>query len=460
MATPIGGLATGLDTEGLVQKLLAVERKPLNLLQTRKVKFEALSTAFQALNGKLLGLKTRADGLKDPATFFARSVTSSVETVATATAANGSVKGTFTLTASALARGSIATAGVTKPNLTDTVASASGDFQFRLGPSGPVVSVAVTATTTLDQLVSAINNANGGVKATAVNVGTVASPAYKLTITSNSTGATNNIVIVNDPTTLSIANTQTATDAAFTITGLGAFTRPTNTFSDVIDGVTITLKAAAGTTDLAVDYDKSATQSKVQTLIDAYNDVIRDIDSQTAAVTGADGRVTGGAFTGDSIPRVIRAGLAATVASAVSGAFARLADVGITTQKDGTLALDAAKFQKALNDDPVAVSTLFAGTTTKDGIADLFSAKLDAATKSITGTIAIRRDGLTTTIKTIQKQIDQGLARLDVTERTLRARFVSLEQLVSRTQRTGSALLAQLASLTPNPSPSSSSGRR
>src|SRR5216684_290403 len=122
MATiPLGGLATGLDTETIIQKTLAVEAQPLNALQTKKVKFQALSTAFTDLNSKLVTLKARADGLKDPATFFARSVSSSVDTVATATAANGNLRGTFTLTSTGLARGSIATAGVTKANLTDTV---------------------------------------------------------------------------------------------------------------------------------------------------------------------------------------------------------------------------------------------------------------------------------------------------------------------------------------------------
>jgi flagellar hook-associated protein 2 len=447
MAVPIGGLATGLDTDSLIQRLMAVERRPVTALETRKVKFQALSTAFQDLNARLSTLKARADTLKDPATFFARSVTSSDETVATATATSGVVKGTFTLTPSALAKGSIATAGVTKASLTDIVSSTTGDFKFKLGATGTEVSVAVTPSTTLDGLVAAINNANGGVRAAAVNTGTAAAPAYKLTITSNGTGASNNIVIVTDPTTLTIANTQTAIDAAFTVTGLGTFTRPTNTFSDVIDGVTITLKKATGSADLAVDYDKGATQSKLQSLLDAYNDVVRTIDGQTKGTKSADGKVSTGAFSGDAVPRVLRSALASSIASTVAGTFTRLAEVGVTTQKDGTLTLDSAKFQKALTDNPVAVSTLLAGTGTKDGIADLLSAKADAASKSITGTIAVRRDGITASIKSLQKQIDAGLTRLETTERTLRARFVALERIVSKTQSTGSSLLEQLKNL-------------
>jgi flagellar hook-associated protein 2 len=269
-------------------------------------------------------------------------------------------------------------------------------------------------------------------------------------MTSNATGAANNIVLVNDATTLTITNTQTAVDAAFTVAGLGSFTRSSNTFSDVLAGITITLKKASGTTDLAVAYDKTATQSKVQSMLDAYNDVIRAIDSQSAAKTDSAGNVTAGVFSGDAIPRLLRTGLASTIATPLAGAFARLADVGITTQKDGTLSLDSTKFQRALDSDPVGVSTLIAGTTTKDGIADLLSAKADAATKAVTGTIAVRQDGLTATIKSLQKQIDAAQVRLDIKERSLRERFTQLESTVARLQQTGNSLLTQLSALSNN----------
>jgi len=449
MATiSFGGLATGVDTDALVARLLAVEQAPLNLLSTRKVKYQALSTAFLDLNNKLLTLKTAADNLRDPAKFFARSVTSSDDTVATATAGAGELTGTFTLTALSMARGSIAAAGTTKAALTDSIAAGDGSFTFKLGASGAEKSVAVTATTTLEQLVKAINSAAAGVKATAVNVGTGAAPAYKLTLTSTGTGEVNDIVIVNDGTSLAVANTQPASNAVFSITGLGTFTRSTNTVSDAIDGVTINLAAASGSTDLAISYDKGGTESKVRGLLDAYNTAVQSIDSQSAVKTSSDGKVTAGAFSGDSVTRVLRSGLAATMASTLTGAFGRLADVGITTQRDGTLALDSTKFKAALDSNPDGVATLFSGTDGQDGIVDLLYARADAATKSITGTIAVRRDGLTATMRSLQAQIDRGTARLATSEQTLRARFAALEGLVARTQSSGNALISALNQMT------------
>jgi flagellar hook-associated protein 2 len=449
-AIPVGGLATGLDTNSLVDRLLAVERRPIALLEARKVKLRALSTAFTALNAKLLDLKAQADTLASPETFPSRSVISSAETVATAVAAPGAIRGTYTVTVTALARGSIAAATTTKAALTDTVASAAGSFEFKLGANGAVVSVPLTATTTLEGLVRAINDRGAGVKASAVNTGTDAAPAYKLTLTSTATGSANNIVIVTDGTTLGVANTQTAADAAFSVTGLGSFTRPTNTFADVIDGVTATLKAT-GSADLAVEFDKSAIQSQVRALLAAYNAVIQAIDSQSAGPPDSEGRPTAGAFTGDAIARQIRDALSLKLATRVDGPYRTLAEVGVTTQKDGTVTLDSAKFERAFDAAPAAVVTLFAGTATRDGIADALAAAAAKFTKSLTGTIAVRQDGLSTQIAALQKQIAAAQARLDATEQMLRARFAALEKTIARLQRTGDAVLSELARLDAEP---------
>lgn len=443
----VGGLATGLDTNTIISQLMAVEQKPVTALQTQKLKIQAVSTAFTDLQSRLAALKTQADTLADPVTVFPRSVGSSTDSVASATASPGADHGTFSLTVTALARGSIATAATTKSAQTDTIATAVGTFQFKLGASGTVVSVPVDGTTTLAQLVKAINDKNAGVKAGVVNVGTSASPGYKLTLTSTASGAASNIVVVADGTSLGVANTQAAQDAAFSIAGIGSFTRATNTFSDVLDGVTITLKASSGSTDLSVALDASGTQSKIQALLDSYNAVVQAISSQSQIQTDSSGAVQTGAFTGDATPAMIRRSLAAAIATSVGGGLGTLSRLGITTQKDGTLALDSAKLQAALTDDPQSVSDLLAGTGSRDGVADLLSARVAAFTETVSGSIAAKQASLNSQITRLGKDIDAAQARLTVTETTLRAKFANLEQVVSQIQSTGNALVSQLTNL-------------
>jgi len=448
MATiQLGGLATGLDTTALINQLMSVEQQPLTLLQTSKLKLQAISTAFQDLNSRLATVQSRADALRDPETFFPRSVSSSAESVAAASASAGTARGTYTLSVSALARGSFAAAASTKGATSDVVAASRGTFQFRLGPGGAVVSIDVDATTTLDQLAKAVNDKGAGVRASVVNVGTAAAPAYQLTLASTATGAASNIVIVHDDTTLGVANTQAATDSSFTIAGIGSFTRSTNTFSDVLDGVTISLKASSGSTDLTVDFDNSGVQANVQGLLDAYNDVVKTIDLQSQITTDSNGSPQLGAFTGDIVPQMIRRSLASAIATPVAGSLSTLSQIGITTQRDGSLSMDTDKFQKAIAADPQAVSDLVAGTSSRDGVADLLFAKLQTMTQAVTGTIAEREDGLTSQITSLDKQIDATQSRLDQTRQMLEEKFQNLELVVSRIQTTGNALLAQLQAL-------------
>jgi flagellar protein FliS len=165
----------------------------------------------------------------------------------------------------------------------------------------------------------------------------------------------------------------------------------------------------------------------VQGLLDAYNDVVKAIDGQAAAAVGTDGKVKTGAFTGDAATRQIRRSLSATIALRFDGAFQALAAIGVTTQRDGTLALDTAKFQQAVTADAPGVRQLVAGAGTGDGIADLLSKAAVAATRSTSGVIAVRQNAITAAMASAQKDIDRAQARLEVTERTLRVRFASLE---------------------------------
>jgi flagellar hook-associated protein 2 len=443
-----GGLASGLDTEGLIAKLMEAERRPVTLLESRKARLDDQAAAFKDLNTKLLALKTQADALKDPAKFYPRTVTSSVDTVATATASVGSARGTHTITVTQLATNSIAAAGVTKAALTDVVAAGDGTFEFKLGPTGTVVSVPVTAATTLDELVTAINDKNAGVKAAAVNVGSSTTPAYKLTLTSVSTGAASDIVVVTDGTTLTVANTQAGQDSLIDISGIGTgIARPTNVVSDVLDGVTITLKDE-GTTDLTVDLSVPGLQAAVQGLVNAYNDVIKSVAVSSTTLKTPGGTVIAAPFTGEVLPRAITSTLASAVSLTTSGLVDSLVQLGITrNSKDGTLTLDATKFQSVVTANVQGTSDLIAGTSTADGVADLLSRAADEATKSVTGTITIRQDGITATTTSLQKQIDAMLERLSASEQRHRARFVALETTIAQLQATQSSLAGQLSSL-------------
>ena len=126
-----------------------------------------------------------------------------------------------------------------------------------------------------------------------------------------------------------------------------------------------------------------------------------------------------------------------------TGSYNSLASLGITTNKDGTLTLDTAKLNKALNSDFGAVSNVFAAS---DGVAARLSTFVDAQLTS-TASIATRNKTLTAQ----QKQITDDQADLQRRAQQLTARyqaqFTAMDSLLASMQQTSSYLTQQLAGL-------------
>src|SRR5215212_7505786 len=101
----IGGLATGLDTDGIVTQLVGLERqRSLTPLTTQKTDANTRRIALQTFNGKVAALLTAIKKLKDPDDVQIRKATSSNESVLTATAGSGARSGATEITVQNLAR--------------------------------------------------------------------------------------------------------------------------------------------------------------------------------------------------------------------------------------------------------------------------------------------------------------------------------------------------------------------
>jgi len=450
MATiSVGGLATGLDTNAIVDKLVKLEGRSVDLLAAQRVAAQNQQSALQTFNGKVLAFLAAVDKLRAPGDVLVRTATSSNTTVLSASAGSGAAVGSTTVTVSNLAKASIATAANGTSSSTATIASGSGSFAFQVG-SGAVQTVAIDATTTLQGLATAINNLNAGATASVVNIGTAATPDYRLRIAGDATGTSSALTIVTDNTTLGVAVTQAAENAALTVGGFaGSITRESNSVNDVISGVTLSLAATGGPVTVTVATDADGIATNVQAAVTAFNDLVSFVEGQstvTQDTSSAERGVTVGPLAFDSTVRSILQTLHSSVSDAVSGlpgSYTLLAQVGITTNRDGTLAFDSAKLKSALASDDVAVGALFAGSGTTAGVADRVHDYLAGVTQA-GGLIAVRTDAVGDQIQTLEDQIAAGQRHLDQYEENLRATFTNLEVLVSSLQSQSSFLLAAL----------------
>lgn len=443
----VGGLASGLDTNTIISKLVSIEQQPVDALKQRLSDTQDTRDAVGQVTKGVLALSDAANALRDETSILIRKASSSNENVVVATAGTGAQRGTAGITVTQLARGSVAGATVGLASADATVAASDGTFKFQVG-GGAVQSVTVGATTTLQQLADEINNLRAGVTASAVNLGTASDPDFRLQLASTTTGSSSTITVVHDDTNLAVQTTQAGENATFTVDGFsGTFQRDTNTVSDVLTGVTFQLQSL-GTSTVTVADDTTAITAKAQTLATAFNNLVTFVAGQNGVDESQDKSTTtvGPLANETTVSRVIdqlHASLSEPYAGA-TGRYVNLSSIGFATQKDGTITFDATKFQTALAADPEGVAAVFGGNGTIAGIANdvrtLATSFTDAGGALTTDDTAIGDK-----LKSLQDQIDQGQKNVDAFQANLQEKFTALETLVGTLKQQGDFLTSVFA---------------
>ncbi|KJJ98432.1 flagellar hook protein FliD [Pseudomonas sp. 21] len=277
----------------------------------------------------------------------------------------------------------------------------------------------------LDELAAAINKAtdNTGVKATLVR----SNGQVSLVLGAEKSGADNAISLslsgtdsANSAFENAIGNPQELSKAQDARVRLGGengmlLTNASNTFDNIIDGVSATFTQAQKSGEqairLTVAQDQSETKKKVQTFIDAFNALASTIDSLTAA--GDQNGNARGALAGDSSVRSIENALNQMVRTSFGGA--NLITLGISADRSGKLTLDATRFEKAIASDPEALDKLFMG---KGNLLDSLDKGVAVYTNSVNGVMKNRKDALNNSLRRVdddydnlQKQYDTYYAR-------------------------------------------------
>jgi flagellar hook-associated protein 2 len=190
------GLASGLNTDQIVQALLAPQQQEITNLQNQQNAIVQRETIYKTIQADLTALQSAVSSLSSTTNnvFDGRTATSSNPNLATASASSGAPPGVYSFKVNNLAQAQeIASQGFDSANSSIT----QGTFQFQVG-SGAVNTITIDSTNdTLQGLANAINNANAGVTASIVNDGS-SSQSYHLLLTSNQSGTANAITITNN----------------------------------------------------------------------------------------------------------------------------------------------------------------------------------------------------------------------------------------------------------------------
>lgn len=470
------GIGSGLDVAGLVKQIMTVESQPLTALDTKEASYQAKLTAYGSLKGSVSSLQTAARSLNSTTLYASMSAKSSDTAVFSASANTAAQAASYSIQVVAKAQAQSISSNAFG-SITSDVATANGKIKIELGTFSagtftadadktPVTIEIDQASSSLEEIRDKINDANAGVRANLVYVGT---EGYKLTLTSLNTGAKASIkltvmdeldVVQNNNLGLAklsfnpeatagngkeFAVNTDAQDAHLKIDGLDVY-RSANSISDAITGVTLSV-ATMGTSTLTVAKDATAAKTALETFVKSFNEVskqLRDMTTYNASTKQAS------VLTGDSGARSLQnmlRGMIGNSRSSTGSNVASLSDLGISLQRDGSLQFNSAKFDAAMASSNTNVGELMSSTSTSaPGLAVRMTSALDSIL-STTGILSSRTEGINRSISDIDSRRQVLSRRLASIEQRYRSQFSSLDTLVASMKKTSDYLTQQLANL-------------
>lgn len=339
---------------------------------------------------------------------MSRCKTRSFNDSATVSANSEAQAGTYSFYVSKLAQGQQSTF-----QMTDNFYEATGTFDLTMEDGSSMEIDLSTADSDGDGyidatgLVDAINSSddNPGVSAALVKT----DGQTTIMLTSDTTGAQSGFTATVNGTVIASPETAMTTpqDAVINLGGKDgpAITSSSNTFDDVIPGVTMTFTEVSDPDDtsdvttITVAEDSSASQAKVQTFVDAYNTLVDTVDSLTS--NGGDGS-NPGVFAGDAGLSSLTNQLDDIAHSYYDGVS--IVDYGISLDSDGHIEIDSDKFNEAMEANPDGLTSIFVGD---DSMVAQMDNLMDSYLDSSTGIITMREDNIEDQQSKIQDESDQ-----------------------------------------------------
>tara|TARA_B100000519_G_scaffold184950_1_gene179711 strand:- start:467 stop:2461 length:1995 start_codon:yes stop_codon:yes gene_type:complete len=371
------GLGSGVLNSDLVDQLVQAERAPTeNRLTQKTEQTQALLSAYGKLRSAVTELRLPMRQLSAPDNLKAFSASSSNEGIGVSVDSTKASRGTYSVEVTSLAG---AQALASRDVFADRDATSVGQGTLTLNVGDKTTNLTIDSSNdTLQGLANAINDSDAGVSAGVIDTGN----GFQLVLSADETGTANAVSIsvsgdtggtdtdnqglsrfafnTGMDTDAGLQETIAASDAVMKINGVEV-TRSTNSFENVIDGLTFDI-TETGSSTIKVQQDLGAVADRVQGFVDKFNSLQSTIDS--LAGFNAEAGV-GSLLTGDSTVRSIQNQLRQVLTRVVPGlensSVRSLADVGITTNfETGGLEFDRARFEEQLKNNPDDVTALFA----------------------------------------------------------------------------------------------------
>lgn len=429
------GLGSGLDINTIVTAIVDAEKDPaLTKMTEAAVEATAMISSYGLLNSELSTFKSSYKQLGYDSSFAAATSTSSDSSILDATIGYGADTGQWEFEVKQIAQAHtlVSAEAIAFTDVTDEIGegiitltygtySGVDNDTFTADPDRTFETITISndidpitgkSNNSLEGLRDEINDSdnNYNVSASIINDGT----NYRLILTSKETGEKSAVELTAtdlsgdaittgtgldrftySATSKNMTETVVAQDAELVMNGI-TITSDSNDVTSVIEGVTLNLNSAeeGKTVSLKIDADTSEVEEQIQAFLESYNNTMTKMNELTAfnGVDASDNGVLNGDSTIRNIQTMMR-GVLNTQMDHIDGSIHSFADLGMLTQRDGTLELDTTKLEEALKNDLQGVADFFTATgATTDSLISFDSN--DSATKP--GTYAVEVTQLAT----------------------------------------------------------------
>lgn len=396
LLSAFGNGSGGINVQAAVAEAMQALAQPEVQWENQQTALKNQTGDLTAIENDVNTLETSLTSLGDPVGSLAQmTTTSSNSNIVTATAVNGAATGNHTVVVNNLA----STASWYSASVSDPTAPLQpGSFTIQVGSGTPTQITVGQGVNSMNDLANDINTLNLGVTANVVTDST----GSRLSIVADNSGAANNITISND-TTIGFTQAVQGQDASLTVDGI-PIDSASNTVTSAVNGVTFNLLSAAPNTpvNIAVSPDTNAASTAIQGFVSAYNTVVGDVNAEYAV--NADNQE--GPLASDSTLSLLQSDLLSVAGySTGTGAVESLGDLGISMNKDGTLTVDTATLNSAIQNNFTAVQSFMQGTSS-NGFVSFLNNQMSALTDPNNGAFTVDLQSISNENQDLQNQIN------------------------------------------------------
>ena len=423
LLSALGSSSSGINVASAVAAAISADSVPEQQLEAQQQTLQTDTSGINQIQTDVNSLQTSLSALSDPAGALASMTATSSDTdVVQASAASGTAAGTHVVVVNNIAS--------TASSYSNSVASSStalptGSFTIQVG-SGPATQIEIGgAVDTLDQLAGYINTQNLGVTASVIND----SSGSRLALVSNNSGTAAGFTI-SAASGLTFTQASAGQDASLTVDGI-PIDSASNTVTGAVAGLTLNLVGAnpGGQVTVSIAPDSTQVSQAIATFVGAYNTAIGDVNTQyTVNASNQEGPLSG-----DTTVRLLQDSLLSIAGYSGGGnGVSTLADLGITMNNDGTLALNSATLTNAVQNNFAAVQNFMQGASS-NGFASFLNTQLNNLTTPVTGAFTVDLQSISSENSDLQNQINNFQTYLNAQQTQLTAEYdqadITLQQL-------------------------------